>query len=235
MRIEIKLAILELIGGIFGWTWILASVSALYFFVMAIGFSGAWSRFFWALGASAVAKWLAVAFESNKNRIALENNSTSDRTKSNSEKAQQRISIISDYGRFLEQSGSAGEIRDTAELPHAKDEILDAIYLELVREDDEQCREQLKVGALFLADFQDGVRAEPMTAYGIPNKDFRMPKNDDELMAMAERMANNPDREKYDALKARADADLADIQAKLGAAEEIRRQMPGAKRREILG
>ena len=54
-------------------------------------------------------------------------------------------------------------------------------------------------------------------------------------VAMAKRIANNPDKEKYEAFKAKADANLADINARLMAAEDIRQQMSEAKRREILG
>ena len=36
MQLKYKLALLELIGGIFGWVWILALLAALYFLVMAL-------------------------------------------------------------------------------------------------------------------------------------------------------------------------------------------------------
>jgi hypothetical protein len=36
MQLNYKLALLELIGGLFGWVWILASLAALYFLAMAL-------------------------------------------------------------------------------------------------------------------------------------------------------------------------------------------------------
>ena len=67
-----KLAVLELVAGIFGWGWLIAGGFAIYYLVMAIGFGGSWLSFVVALLISGVAKWLARGFEDNKRRIALE-------------------------------------------------------------------------------------------------------------------------------------------------------------------
>jgi hypothetical protein len=67
-----KLVTLELVVGLFGWIWIIASIAALVFFVMAIGFDGQWSRFFWALGIGIVAKWFTKGLQDNKIRVAFE-------------------------------------------------------------------------------------------------------------------------------------------------------------------
>ncbi len=72
MTIKSKLALLELISGLFGWGWMIAGAAALYFLVMAVGFDGGWSPFFWTLGASAVCKWLAKGFKDNQIRVAFE-------------------------------------------------------------------------------------------------------------------------------------------------------------------
>ena len=72
MRTKKKLMILELIVGLFGWAWILASMVSLYFLVMVVFVDGTWSSFFWALGCSIIGKWLAKAFQDNKQRVAYE-------------------------------------------------------------------------------------------------------------------------------------------------------------------
>jgi hypothetical protein len=72
MQLNHKLALLELLGGLFGWIWILASLAALYFFVMALFAGGSWWRFVAALGIAAIGKWLAIGFEENKHRVAFE-------------------------------------------------------------------------------------------------------------------------------------------------------------------
>ncbi len=72
METKTKLAWLELVAGILGWVWILAAVAALYFLVVAIFSDSPWSRFFWAFGIGAVAKWLARGFRDNQLRVAFE-------------------------------------------------------------------------------------------------------------------------------------------------------------------
>ncbi len=71
MELRTKLICLELLGGIFGWVWIVASVAALYFLVAAIFFDSPWSRFFWAFGIGVVGKWLAKGFRDNQLRVAF--------------------------------------------------------------------------------------------------------------------------------------------------------------------
>ena len=71
MELRTKLVCLELVGGIFGWVWILASVAALYFMVAAIFFNSPWSRLFWAFGIGVVAKWFAKSFRDNQLRVAF--------------------------------------------------------------------------------------------------------------------------------------------------------------------
>ena len=72
MTTRTKLVILELLGGIFGWGWIVASVAAIYFLVSAVAFAGAWSPFFWSLGISIVSKWLTRGINDNRTRVAYE-------------------------------------------------------------------------------------------------------------------------------------------------------------------
>ena len=71
MNTKTKLVMLELIGGIFGWIWLISSLAGIYFFISALFFEGLWTSFFWAFGASAVAKWLARGFEANKKELLL--------------------------------------------------------------------------------------------------------------------------------------------------------------------
>jgi membrane protein implicated in regulation of membrane protease activity len=72
METKSKLAFLKLIAGLFGWIWIGASIAALYFLAIVMFYGGTWTQFFWALGTSIVAKWLARSFDDNKKRVAFE-------------------------------------------------------------------------------------------------------------------------------------------------------------------
>lgn len=62
METKTKLVWLELVGGILGWVWILASVASLYFLVVAILSDNPWAPLFWTFGIGVVAKWLAKGF-----------------------------------------------------------------------------------------------------------------------------------------------------------------------------
>lgn len=69
MDTKTKLVCLELVGGIFGWIWILASVATLYYLAVAIFSDSPWSRFFWALGISIIAKRLAKGLRDTQLRV----------------------------------------------------------------------------------------------------------------------------------------------------------------------
>lgn len=69
-----KLMALEALSGIFGWIWIIASIAAIYYFISAVIFSGAWSSFFLAFGVGVISKWLCRGFLANKQRVAAKQN-----------------------------------------------------------------------------------------------------------------------------------------------------------------
>jgi hypothetical protein len=71
MQTKTKMVWLELIGGLFGWVWIIASLGLVYFLAVAIFGSGTWSRVGWAFAVGAIAKWLARGFNDHKERVAF--------------------------------------------------------------------------------------------------------------------------------------------------------------------
>lgn len=64
--------IYELLGGIFGWVWILAGLATLVFAGMALFSHYPWWWAGIALLVSGVAKWLAKGFRDNRNRVMYE-------------------------------------------------------------------------------------------------------------------------------------------------------------------
>ena len=72
MTTETKLKLLEVVGGLFGWGWILASLVGVYFLFVAITFGGSWVNCLIAFGTSATCKWLAGGFIDNQKRVAFE-------------------------------------------------------------------------------------------------------------------------------------------------------------------
>jgi len=176
MNRKSKLAILELLVGLFGWVWIVASIVALYFLAIAVFSDGAWSQFFWALGTSIVAKWLARGFEENKERVAYEEKLIDEEysheetgkktvqeysgTSEVQSQANDVMAIIQAYGKALETEAPApGSVADENKLPYPKDTIKEAIIAGLKSTDNDQMKEQLKVGYIQLADWQPGVGA----------------------------------------------------------------------------
>jgi hypothetical protein len=66
--------------------------------------------------------------------------------------------IVQDYGAALGSTGpEPGCVADTASLPHSKDRIKKALIFALRSTKDSKLREQLKIGYLSLADWQEGV------------------------------------------------------------------------------
>lgn len=61
-----KAMLLELLGGLFGWAWMISGAIMLYFLVAAIFFSGSWKTFFIFLGISFVCKCMAQGFNHHK-------------------------------------------------------------------------------------------------------------------------------------------------------------------------
>jgi hypothetical protein len=158
-------------------------------------------------------------------------------TEKNRREAEERIRIVTDYGAFIERNPGHGgaQIWDVKVLPHPKEEILDAICLEIVREQDVTRIEALKVCALFLADYQPDVGKRPISMLGVDLSVDAASMGLDDIKALASKIANNPDRGRFDMFRKTADEDSNRILAKLSAAELLGREMPEEKKREILG
>ncbi len=68
-RIKTKLVILELFARLFGWMWIGAAITSIYFLYVALANAASWSILLWSIGAGLVAKFLAVVLNRNKQRV----------------------------------------------------------------------------------------------------------------------------------------------------------------------
>ena len=72
MKSKTAASIFAIFGHSFAWVWMVGGLAATYFFVTALFFDGAWSNFFWAIGASIIGKWLSKGFMDNRNRVLYE-------------------------------------------------------------------------------------------------------------------------------------------------------------------
>lgn len=133
----------------------------------------------------------------------------------------EQANIISDYGAFLENNPSAGEIRDVIRLPHDKEAILDAICVEIAEQDDDKYVDVLKTCALFLADYQEGIGDKPISMLGVDLPKDPASMSEDDLKILAEKI-NTQEWERYKPLM---DKDISNIQARLMVAEQVRREI----------
>lgn len=72
MKTQTKLIVLELVSGLFGWIWIIASVGFVAAIVGVMFFDWSWWNVLYAFLIGGVAKWLAKGFIDNKNRVIFE-------------------------------------------------------------------------------------------------------------------------------------------------------------------
>ena len=228
-----QLLVFELLSGLFGWVWIGGGIAKW----LARGFLDNQKRV--AFEADLVSKdmsskeaghaWVEAYARQGTSSVASGQLSDTSKVEENRRKAEERARIIADYGAFMARnpSGGGGQIWDVKCLPHDKDAILDAICLEIVRENDENRLEAFKMGALSLADYQDGVGDQPISMLGVDlTSEDPASLNDDDLRALAAKVADNPGRERFETYKPVVDKNLTEIQAKLLAAEQLRRDMP---------
>ena len=256
MLTRTKLVLLELIAGLFGWTWLIAGAFAIYFVIMAFAFNGDWKPVIATILVAGIAKWLANGFAGHKKRVAIEADlakkglspqdarealmkpyvssdarQAADGAGDNEEKSPERVQIISDYGRFLERNPTIA-IRDVKLLPHDKQTILDAICWEIIDQRDEARLKFLRDAALSLADFAEGVGDEPLFLLGADLSSSDPPAETvDELMAIAGQIADDPNRERYESFERLVQISEDDILARLAVAEMLRQEKLGNSRR----
>jgi hypothetical protein len=69
IKIKLKLVILDVLGGIFGWIWIGAAIASVYFLYGVLASAAPWSNLIWSLGVAFLAKCLSVSFNDHKQRV----------------------------------------------------------------------------------------------------------------------------------------------------------------------
>lgn len=131
--------------------------------------------------------------------------------------------IVRDYGAYLEsRNDEAGLIWDVSALPYDKQIILDAICLAIMAETDADQINHLQVGAMFLADHQEGVGNTPISAIGADFSALQGANSRGELVDLAAKIASNPDRGRYESLRPLVEKDRSNILNRVQEAEQQR-------------
>jgi len=112
-------------------------------------------------------------------------------------------------------------IKDVSALPHPKEQILDALLLEIVRGRSQHIDNMMYVGMLlqsvFLAQYQLGVGDDPLEMLGVPITKTAPPP----ALLLSE--ATIKTRERFEEFNKLVEEDLKLIHAKIAAARALRR------------
>jgi hypothetical protein len=151
------------------------------------------------------------------------------------EKQRHRLTVISDYESSLSGHALYGQIRDVSELPHAKADILEAILLELVRENDRSRRMLLESRALMLACFQERPAPGAACCVNCAGGELTVTAAESAGHRPATEGAVDSNPQIGDALDQRVKADMADIRIRIQGALSLRRKLPERLVHRILG
>ena len=153
----------ELVGGIFGWVWIAASIGAIYFLVQAVFYDGSWMNLVIVMLTGGISKVVLRECEARKNLLMTQESINSDgNTKSDDTDepawAEQVEKIVQKYGEVLQHASPvAGCVADQNELPYPKDVLKTALIKALQNTVDSHQQGALRVAYLSLSNWQSDV------------------------------------------------------------------------------
>jgi hypothetical protein len=135
--------------------------------------------------------------------------------------------IIRDYGAFVERHPPLPtRIEDASFLPHQKELIFDALFLELEQRHPDLMLDFLQVAAMSLVQFQYNVGREPLEKLGIDvaklpvTNDLKILREQAKLMVEAE----SKTRDRYNEFDQLVQDDLRFVRRKIAAAESKRQR-----------
>jgi hypothetical protein len=143
--------------------------------------------------------------------------------------------IIRDYRAFMERTPSLPtRIEDVSALPYPKELILEALLLEIGREQLQDIEATMYVAAISLAQYQVGVGAKPLEMLGIDISKFPRTNDLKKLREQAKMFMDTQSRtkERFDHFNRLVEEDLRNITSKIAAAKS-RRQRSGECSRGI--
>lgn len=162
----------------------------------------------------AIVAFLAIASRGRKLRRA--------ETEANVQKAYVECrNMIADFGELMERSPlGPTEIADASRLPHPKDTLVAAFRLVVGMTKDEAIVAHLRVAALELAQYQDGVGPSILKSINLPS-----PENVRNMLpeALARAVLDGADPERWKAFNTKVDADIDRIAMAVGISRQLQR------------
>lgn len=141
--------------------------------------------------------------------------------------------IVSAYGLYIENNPpSLVEIRDVSELPYSKKEIISAISMAIIYEDNDKLVDAMRACAFALAYFQENIGQKPLSKLGdvsltemqaaVLSKDIDLMKN------IQARIASNQYKEKYEKYIKLVDEEILVIEKEITVADQLRKAISAA-------
>ena len=172
----------EMMGGGFGWVWMLSIIATIWFVISALFMDGSW----WEVGYSFLVGGLCKGWT----RSFME-----------AQREQDIENVVSEFGQVMENLDWLLAFHDVGKLPYPKETILNSIVSAYKLTADENMKEILKSGLLALSHFQENIGDSPVKgAVDLTqiNIDELSPEK---YLAMNEGI----DKEKYEHLSQQAD------------------------------
>ena len=150
----------ELVGGIFGWVWIVASIGAIYFLVQAVFYNGSWVNLVSVMLTGGFCKSVLRECERRKILLMTQESINSDGNKKLDDSGEpawteEAEKIVQKYGEVLQHGCPvAGCVADQDELPYPKGVIKSALIKALQNTVDSHQKDALQVAYLSLANWQ---------------------------------------------------------------------------------
>jgi hypothetical protein len=118
--------------------------------------------------------------------------------------------IINDYGALMERRHPRStRIEDVSVLPHPKEVILDALLSQIGSGQSKHMDDMLRVGAIYLAQYQSGIGDEPLENPGMTRGKLPRAAGLDEMRAEAKK------RERFEQFNRLVESDLRRISLRI--------------------
>tara|TARA_Y100000588_G_C14174402_1_gene890683 strand:+ start:219 stop:1049 length:831 start_codon:yes stop_codon:yes gene_type:complete len=156
----------DLLSGGFGWVYAASGFASIWFAIAAIFMDGSWWEFGYSLIVGTICKGWTQSFHSAaQSEMAAGGSRQNWEDPSESASAQNSATspydIVADFGKLIETSDGLS-INDISELPHPKQDIVNALIYVYQNQEATETKEMMKIGLMEVARYQEDVKGKPV-------------------------------------------------------------------------
>ena len=156
----------ELLSGGFGWVYTASIIASIWFAIAAFFMDGSWWEFGYSFIVGGICKgWTQSFYHTAQADMAVMKESGNREDPSESAPAQSSATspydIVADFGKLIETSDGLS-INDISELPHPKQDIVNALIYVYQNQEATETKEMMKVGLMEVARYQEDVQGQPI-------------------------------------------------------------------------